>query len=397
MKAVSPLLFVLFCSTHIILSTGCGKSADALTGPPTATPTTPTWSQLTFPGLISTQGAMSATTDGCTYAADRTGTSPTFVIPVYRSCNSGASWTTITGTGLPTTESPRFFYATPNNTIFFVLGAGAGGPADIYYWNGSTSSPTWTKVTGWTGVSSQNIYNMATDAAGYTYFSPAFSGDIWKNTAPNSTTFSKIVTNFYSITNGGSAPHTTSGAIYQLRIWNLGDGRGEMFWLGGEGELDNINTSFTPLSNTAYSPVGGYTGNMTSLDKSPTTILYFLQDATGATTLNSINTSTKLQTTHASPNPRTGNTWPYGLNVNQVDTLHWVKGTTFIASTRNSAGTTFYLLLSTDDGNTWTDMTTISGLGASCSGSNLYVGATTDGSYVYTRCQTGEVWRYGPL
>jgi hypothetical protein len=82
--------------------------------------------------------------------------------------------------------------------------------------------------------------------------------------------------------------------------------------------------------------------------------------------------------------------------MNQVGLLHWVSGTNWIVT--NQASNTTYLLLSTDDGNTWTDITASGGIDSSCTGANLSVGAVATSQYVYARCQGGAVlWRYGPL
>jgi hypothetical protein len=76
-----------------------------------------------------------------------------------------------------------------------------------------------------------------------------------------------------------------------------------------------------------------------------------------------------------------------------------MSGTKWILSARDANTSTLtYLLLSQDDGATWTDITASGGIDSSCTGSNLSTGAVVSGQFVYARCQNGSVlWRYGPL
>jgi len=85
--------------------------------------------------------------------------------------------------------------------------------------------------------------------------------------------------------------------------------------------------------------------------------------------------------------------------MNVVGTLHWMSGTTWMLSARDGNSSTLsYLLLSQDDGATWTDITATGAIDSSCKGSNLSIGATASDHYVFARCQGGTVlWRYGPV
>ena len=319
--------------------------------------------------------------------------------------SSPGTWTDLTGTGLPPTAAT--FGAKgmmPNGAILVERHPSGGGIADVFVSNASTSSPAWSKVTGWNGVSPSQIYEFSNDSAGYTYFSPAWSGDIWRNDAPNSLNFTKIQTNLYSVTNGGGAGHPTTGGIYALKIFNLGDGKGDMMWACGEGELDNIALNFAAASNQAYlTSANGYSGNCTAIDKSPTTILAMRQASksldSGSDTLTGINIATRATIVHPSPYPRTPTSFPPDVNMNTIGTLHWMSGTTWILSTVvANAATPAVLLLSQDDGATWVDITASGGIDSTCTGSNLSIGATASDHYIFARCQSGTVlWRYGPV
>ncbi len=398
--------FTIFLLALALTFSGCGSGSlsTAVTGTGTTT-LVAGWSTISVPSVITTNGATySVQPDGNLYAAVHTGAPPAIVNSMLRtSASSPGTWTDITGTGLSSgSEYLSVMGMTPNGTILVAAATAAGGTADVFAWNGSTSSPAWTKVTGWNGVSASSIYEFSNDSAGYTYFSPAWSGDIWRNDAPNSVNFTKVQANIYGVTNGGGAGK--SGGIYALRIFNLSDGKGDMIWACGEGELDNIALTFSAATNTPYlTSAQSYTGNCTAIDKSATTILALRRASSsldaGEDTLNSINISTRTVTVHSSPYPRTATSFPYNINMNYINTLHWVSGTNWIFTNGDASNTSLnYLLLSTDDGNTWTDITASGGIGSSCTGANLSVGAVATSQYVYARCQGGAVlWRYGPL
>ncbi len=365
------------------------------------------WSRIAVPELISQHEATyKVEPDGYLYSIVRSGTRPNLVNSVLRTpASQPGEWTDISGRGLPT--APLFLGAMgmmPNGTLLVVVAKGEGGLADVMWWNGSTKSPVWEKVKGWDGISSSYIYNFTNDSAGYTYFSPAWSGDIWRNNRPNSIHFSKIASNLYSVTRGGASGHPTTGGIYALKVFNIGDGKGDMMWACGEGELDNISLKFTPASNTAFlTTADGYSGNCTAIDRSPATILALrtsksFWDRT-PTTLNSIDIATRKVKTHPSPYPQTATSFPPNIHMDAVDTLHWITGKTWMISTRDSNDyKKIDLLISRDDGETWTDLTAEGGLDESCKGSNLAFGAVSNDKYVFARCQSGRVlWRYGPF
>ena len=358
----------------------------------------PTWTQLTnLPAEITTNGAnLEAGADGYLYSAVRSGTSP--ALSIFRTLASNpASWQNITGKGLPTAV-PRALGLTPNGTVLISTTTGKGN-ADIYFWNGDTSKPVWSRVKGWDGVSSSNIYNFTNDSAGYTYFSPAWSGDIWRNDHPNSVHFNQIVRNLYSITEGGGSGHPETGGIYQLRVWDLGDGKGDMVWACGEGELDNISLKFKKASNTAYlTNAQGYKGNCTALVKSDTTILAFRTYNPTFDSLTSIDIATRATTIHRSPYPRTATSFPSNLSTNEVGILRWMSGKNFMLSAYDAKLSARYLLLSTDDGNTWVDITETGAIDSSCKGENLTPSAVATSHYIFARCQSGKViWKYGPV
>ncbi len=367
-------------------------------------PATATWVSVPVPSLISTNGASySVQPDGYLYAMVHSGALPKIVNSMLRtSATNPGTWTDITGTGL--SNGSEFLGAVgmmPNGTVLVSGTQSGGGVADVFAWNGSTTKPVWTKVKGWDGVSSSRIYGFTNDSAGYTYFSPAWSGDIWRNKAPNSLNFTRVVANLYEVTRGGATGHPTTGGIYALSVFNLDDGKGDMIWACGEGELDNIALNFSAKSNTAYlATAQGYTGNCTAIDKSPTTILVLRQASasldSGYDILTGIDIATRAVTVHPGSYPRSPTGFPAYINMNQVGLLHWVSGTTWIVS--NQASHQAFLLLSTDDGDTWTDMTASGGIDSSCTGANLSVGAVATSQFVYARCQRGAVlWRYGPL
>ncbi len=402
---VAALLPVVGCGSNVVVNNNSSGPGSGI-GPGNP-PAVATWSSVPVPNAISSNGASySIEPDGYLYAAVHTGALPNIVNSVLRtSAANPGTWTDITGIGLST--GSNFLGAvgmTPNGTILVSGAPAGGGVAYVFAWNGSTSSPVWTQVTGWTLVSSSRIYGFTNDSAGYTYFSPAWSGDIWRNDSPNSLNFTRVVANLYGVTNGGATGHPTNGGIYAISVFNLNDGKGDMMWACGEGELDNISLNFSSASNTAYlTTAKGYTGNCTAIDKSPTTILALRQASSaldsGYDTLTAINIATRATTVHAASYPRSSTGFPGNFNMNLVGLLHWVSGTTWIVSSQDASNPSLtYLLISTDDGNTWTDMTAGGGIDSSCTGVNLSVGAVATSQYVYARCQLGAVlWRYGPL
>ena len=389
---------------------GCGSSANPTASTAGTTGTTtgaPAWTSIPVPAVLRANGGLfSVQPDGYLYASSPAESLQGTTNAILRtSISNPGSWTDLTGTGLPSTAG--FFGAMgmmPNGSVVVEHFITGGGIADVLVSNGSATSPAWSKVTGWNGVSPSQIYAFSNDSAGYTYFSPTWSGDIWRNDAPNSLNFTKIQSNLYGVTNGGGVGHNSTGGLYALKIFNLGDGKGDMIWTCGEGELDNIALDFSAASNHSYLTIAqGYSGNCTAVDKSPTTILAMRQASpsldSGSDTLTGINIATRATTVHASPYPRTATSFPPNVNMGVVGTLHWMSGTTWILSAlvSNSSSPTV-LLLSQDDGVTWVDITASGGLDSSCTGSNLSVGAVGSDHYVFARCQNGTVlWRYGPV
>ncbi len=358
----------------------------------------PAWTQLTgLPAEMTANGAaLSIGPDGYLYAQVRAASLS--AIHVFRTLTANpTTWQDITGKGLPS-ATPRAMGFMPNGTVLMSTTWGKGNE-DVYTWNGSTTSPVWAKVKGWTGESSSHIYSFTNDSAGYTYFSPAWSGDIWRNDKPNSVHFKPIVDNLYSITHGGAEGHDETGGIYALKVWDLGDGKGDMIWACGEGELDNISLNFKRASNTAYlTTAQGYKGNCTSLAKSATTILAFRTADAAMDTLTSIDVATRVATVHPSPSARTATSFPYNISTNEVGILQWMSGTNFIVSAFDASRNGTYLLLSKDDGVTWVDITAAGAIDGSCTGANLSAGAVATAHTIFVRCQNGKaLWQYGPV
>ena len=104
----------------------------------------PAWTQLaTLPSLFSTQGGILVNIgDGNLYGYTTAGTAPNRVNSVFVASQSNLSkWINITSPSLSHngTESPHAMGKMPNGTVLMTqTGAGV---ADVFYWNGSTTSP----------------------------------------------------------------------------------------------------------------------------------------------------------------------------------------------------------------------------------------------------------------
>lgn len=359
----------------------------------TPPPTTAAWTRLnSLPNLFSSQGGrLVSVGDGNIYGLTNSGSSPNITTSVFvASQNNLSNWTDITSPSLSQngTEFPKFMGLMPNGTVLLSESNGSS-VADVLYWNGSTTSPQWTKVTGYSGSSSSNIYNFTNDSAGYTYFSPAWSGDIWRNDAPNSTNFTKVFSNLYSLAGSGNA-----GGLYQTFVWDLGDGNGDTLWTCGEGTLMNVDLSFTRV--TQYLNTYGYSGNCFGLGKSTNSILALRTANANGDTLTRISIPTRATTILPGSNPVTPPNYPAFMDTNLINGLQWVNGTQWMLN--NSAHSIFSLLLSPDDGTTWQDITTSGGIDSSCTGANLSGYATATSHSIIARCQGGTVfWQYGPL
>lgn len=355
--------------------------------------TAPTWSRLaTLPSLFNSQGGtMVNVGNGNLFGVTFSGRSPQVVVSVYVAPQSNlASWKDISSASLSQngTEYESAMGQTPNGTILMAQ-TNFSTLADVFFWNGSTSAPVWTKITGWNGVSSSSIYNFTNDSAGYTYFSPAWSGDIWRNDAPNSTNFTKIYTNLYQLTGSN-----TYGGLYQTWVWNLGDGKGDTLWTCGEGVLMNVDLAFSKV--TQYLNTPGSKGNCFGLGKSPTNILALRTADAAGDTVNQISIATRNTTVVPSGSIGAGSHYPPYVNTNLVNGLEWMNGKNWMMS--NSASSSNFLLLSPDDGNTWTDITASGAIDSSCKGTNLSAGATVTPHYIIARCQNGHAfWQYGPI
>ena len=340
--------------------------------------------------------AISVGPDGYLYSAVRTG--QPFLVTVFRTkVDDPVSWQDITGKGLSST-TPVMMAHMPDGTVLMSTTTGKGN-ADVFAWNGSVEKPVWSRIKGWNGDSTSKIHDISNDSAGYTYFSPAWSGVIWRNDHPNSLHFAQISDSLYAITGGGATGHPDTGGIFQTKVWDLGDGKGDMVWACGEGELDNISLKFKKSSNTAYlTTAGGYRGNCTSLAKSATTILAIREAGDGGAALTSIDIATRAATIHESPSPRTETSFPPYISTYQMGALHWMADKTFILSVVDLKQTPSYLLLSKDDGQTWIDITATGDIHSSCPNNKLYAGAVASSRYIFARCEHGRaMWRYGPV
>ncbi len=354
-------------------------------------------------------------TDGYIYEPIRTGTTPSFVTSVHRQPVTagvlGADQD-ITGTGLPGgTRAVSVMWQSLNGTLYIADtdNGGTPGNAKLYFWNGSTGSPVWAQVSGftpYTGDSSFNNGSFWNDASGYVYFTVPWKGDVWKSSTPDGTTFSKILTNAYAysgngtgtgtacnagVTPLGGAPDTgCSGGIYPLRLWDLADGAGLNIWGCGEGGVLRLGLTGTPFTNWGTGP-SGFTNNCIALAKSATTILFIRPNAGGTQWLCKLDVATLTQSCYASPSP-----FPSNPSNNAINPIHWLHGTTFILTTKN--GTTPYLYISTDDGATWTDMQTLGTMPAGCSGANLEQFAVNSSTFVFAPAQSGKhLCSYGPI
>lgn len=356
-------------------------------------PVNPTWTQVfTLPTLFTSQGGTIVNAgDANLYGLSVARSSPHLVNSVYIAPQSNmAAWANITTASLSqnATEYPTAMGSTPSGTVFLAESNGAG-ISDVYYWNGSTTSPVWKKVTGWTASSASGIYNFTNDSAGYTYFSPAWSGDIWRNDAPNSTNFTRIQSNLYGLTGSGAY-----GGLYQTWIWNLNDGKGDQLWACGEGGVINVDLGFKSVTQYLSGP--GYTGNCFGLGKSTNSILGLRNADSNGDSLSRISIGTRTTSIVPSSDPISPPRYPSYMDTNNVGGLQWISGTSWMLN--NDAHGINYLLLSTDDGSTWKDITASGGINASCQGTNLGRGANVAGHYIYARCQGGRVyWQFGPI
>lgn len=174
--------------------------------------------------------------DGYFYLLKATGSSGTWANKLFRFAfahpNDGG--VDITGNVLQSTYligGPVGMF--PNGNIILPLTSATLPVAAIQVWNGSTSSPSWSTITGFVyGSGSQSSVPWITnDSAGYTYLQQSWTGDLWRNDAPNSINFTRVLPTTNVLVHGA-----TNGGIYRLMITDLHDGQGENFYVGGEQE-----------------------------------------------------------------------------------------------------------------------------------------------------------------
>ena len=357
----------------------------------------PTWKQILLPSaLVSNGGNLFPLSDGNVFAVSASGVSGGYITSIYRAPLSAITagspkWTALGAITSSTcahcgTEVTTTMMATPNGTIFIALSNGRGF-SDVLYWNGSTSSPSWSTVTGYSGTASSFIYSFTQDSSGYTYFSPAWSGDVWRNDSVNATAFTKEVSHVYT------AFGQKDGGIYAEKIMNLGKGDD---WVGcGEGGVLDSDLAFT--SATTYL-ASGYSGNCTNIAFNSSVILVtrynkFPND------LSSINTSTLAVTNYACALPRSSTSCVSKAVNSSLGSLSFLNGSRFVWNVKETSTGTIHLLMSSTNGATWNDITP--GLGANCTGSNA--GLQQRQSYqppndIFAKCQRGQYyWVYGPV
>ncbi len=367
-----------------------------------------------MPDKVSAGGSIIyANTDGFLYIDGHSSRVPPVGNYVYRTAlDNPGNPVEITGKGLPSDEAVDTLGQMADGTVLVSChGVNAAGKltgvGDVFWWNGSTTASVWKRIAGFDGRVAQIINLFSTDAAGYTYFSPEWTGDIWRNNSPNSKSFSVFVRSLYASTNGGSAGHATTGGLYEYFAWDLGDGRDTMLWAGGEGELDAVSLGGKKTGNLKFATTeGGYRGNMAGLAKGPNYVLFLRVNNTspGTDYLHRIDIKTKTVSEPLQGFPRPEHGFPTHL-LNVYNGLKNVSGKTFIFSGKDShtgrdyptPGPT-YLLLSKDEGATWEDLTV--GQDAGCTGTNLGLAASvvSRSRYVWVRCQGGRrIDYYGPL
>ena len=332
--------------------------------------------------------------DGSLYSSVGIGTSPTEVNHIFVAAEScitaspSTCWkdiTTSTISGSGSEGQIQSISLLSNNTVLACASNGSS-TADCWTWNGNTSSPVWTIVGGWTGASSSFIYGSTNDAAGNNWFSPAYSGDLWKS-AGTTPTYSKILTSVYTVT--GQTP----GGIYSLKN-EVMNGVPDLCG-GGEGELEcfNLASLSTTPTWTSYLPNSGWTGNLFGCDSSANTLICLREDSAGDF-VNRINKTT-LATTTVTANSAA----PAYPNSNAVPTIHWLNGLNWAMGNKSSSVN--WVALSADDGVTFT-----AAPAGYCPGGTLSFPSTSTvriaatSNYVYIPCTisgNAAISQYGPL
>lgn len=355
----------------------------------------PTWKQITLPSkMVSGGGNLFPLSDGYVYAVAAAGSSGREAEDIYRAPLSTVvtgkpTWTSLgsvssTSCSYCSGEIPTTMMATPNGTIFIAMTNGHTY-SNVLYWNGSTSAPAWHAITGYPGTSTSYIYGFTQDSQGYTYFSPAWSGDVWRNVAPNSTDFTLMVSNVYQ--QFGQMP----GGIYAEKIINTG--QGDRWWGCGEGGVLSVDLTFSTATSYLDS---GYTGNCTNIANSPSTILV-TRTSTFPSDLSAIDTSTMAVTDQTCSAPRASTSCVSMLVNTGIGGMNFLHGSQFVWNAEATSVDKMVLLMSSDNGNTWNDITP--GLGSTCSALNLQeFQSFQPPNDIFAKCKSGTVyWVYGPV
>jgi hypothetical protein len=358
----------------------------------------------------SNQAAMYPLSDGNLYISAQVGAYPSITNHAYQisescvianggnasTCTHDLTTSTISASGV---AGARLFGIMPNGTILFeATNFSPLGETFIWAWNGSTSSPSWSLITGFTITSAgDGTFNFSNDSLGYTWFGTFFNGDIWRNDAPNSLNFTKIL-NVYGTTNGGGAGHIGTGGIDSVLIAVINGV--ENICAGGEGEWDCFvrSTITTSPTWTAYlTTAGGYGGNIFGADKSATHPLVMRGGDVAGDTVNQLNLSTGVMTliTVASGG------YPAFAISSPGSAIQFMNGTTWAMADHNSTLGNF-IYYTTNDGSNWSAMPAgycPSAVLGNASGGNK---VSASAHYFYTQCYNSSTPAvgfsyYGPM
>jgi len=405
------LIFAILCFSTALAQNDTLVNGSVFLGPAPAPITpVPAWNQIAMPSIFTSLSAggnlFSNQADNYTYAEVTTGTSPNWVTYLYRwdtaslaanpSANSWVALGTITSatcTACGTEYGVSLFVDGSGNVLFSMSNNTSTNNAtalDVLVWNGSTVSPSWSPVGGYTSSTTggSDIYQFAQDVAGYSYFIPARSGNIWRSTSVGGTTFSNVAANVYTLSICGSR---TAGSLYTINDAVL-SGTERLFTFG-EGVLLGFPTSFASCGQYLTS---GYTGNGNSL-ASDSSVLLIQQTSTYPNGVSSMNLSTGAVTNSTCVYPYDG-THCVAFQ-NGISSMGWLYGTKFYWSVQEHTSNTKWNLVSSDNGVTWQNTGTIPN--TNCTGSNAEVfqhQSQWAKNVVFAKCQSGKIfWVYGPV
>lgn len=418
MKIFVILLMCLSCVAQ--RTTGIVRTSGSVRGGGAGT-TAAAWAAApeTIPSICVTNGGFVATLKQVSqvFLICGTAASPRVDVATINSDGSWGTFSNVTG-NLPSATSYKNFGVSSTGTV--LLG-GMNNPGasvnTVWYWNNSTSSPVWTQATGCANVGLSTVviteYTVGDD--GYMYYALPRDGTVCRSTTTAATAFAPMNsanTYYYYSGNGTGTPTTCApgvtglgggggagtgcgGGVYQISQWTLGGV--SKLWGSGEGGASAVDPAFTNsalLEN--YGTFPNYTGNANSLARSANTIMFLRTFNSNTQGLTRIDVATRTVTAVTSCFPRIGTCFS---GPTTGGTLFPMNGTTWAASV-NGPSSSIYLLLSADDGITWSDLTTTGSVPSGCA-TLANQGAATD-HYVYLRATVAGVQgaaycRYGPL